>query len=32
VAQAQDNGIPPVTRIDTFAVGIRSIVETLFPA
>jgi Flp pilus assembly CpaE family ATPase len=32
VAQAQDNGIPPVTRIDTFGSGIRSIVETLFPA
>ncbi len=32
VAQAQDNGIPPVTRIDTFGGGIRSIIETLFPA
>ncbi|NMB69370.1 MAG: hypothetical protein GYA20_11485 [Chloroflexi bacterium] len=32
VVQAQDNGIPPVTRIATFGGGIRSIIETLFPA
>ena len=32
VPQAQDNGIPPVTRIDAFAKGIRALVGTLFPA
>ena len=32
VSQAQDNGILPVTRIDAFAKGIRSLVGTLFPA
>ena len=32
VPQAQDDGIPPVTRGDEFAKGIRSIVNTLFPS
>jgi len=31
VPQAQDDGIPPVTRGDEFAKGIRAIVNTLFP-
>lgn len=31
IARAQDSGIPPVTRINTFNNEIRSIVETLFP-
>jgi hypothetical protein len=31
VSQAQDNGIPPVTRVDGFVKGIRSLVGTLFP-
>jgi len=31
VPQAQDNGILPVTRIDGFAKGIRSLIGTLFP-
>lgn len=31
VPQAQDNGILPVTRIDAFGKGIRSLVGTLFP-
>jgi Flp pilus assembly CpaE family ATPase len=32
VPQSQDQGIPPVTRLDPFAKGIRSIVNTLFPS
>lgn len=32
VPQAQDDGVPPVTRGDEFAKGIRSIVNTLFPS
>ncbi len=31
VTQAQDQGIPPVTRVDSFARGIRSLVGVLFP-
>ncbi|MBI9050032.1 MAG: hypothetical protein JEZ00_11470 [Anaerolineaceae bacterium] len=32
VPQAQDDGIPPVTRGDEFAKSIRAIVNTLFPS
>ena len=32
VPQSQDQGIPPVTRLDSFAKGIRAIVNTLFPS
>jgi Flp pilus assembly CpaE family ATPase len=32
VSQAQDNGIPPVTRGDEFTRGIRAIISTLFPS
>jgi len=32
VPVAQDDGIPPITRLDDFAKGIRAIVNTLFPA
>jgi len=31
VTQAQDQGIPPVTRVDGFARGIRSLIGVLFP-
>lgn len=31
VTQAQDQGIPPVTRVDSFARGIRSLIGVLFP-
>ena len=31
VTQAQDQGIPPVTRVDGFARGIRALVGVLFP-
>jgi Flp pilus assembly CpaE family ATPase len=31
VPQAQDNGIPPVTRGDEFTRGIRAIIQTVFP-
>jgi Flp pilus assembly CpaE family ATPase len=31
VTQAQDQGIPPVTRVDDFTRGIRSIIKVLFP-
>ena len=31
VPQLQDQGIPPVTRIDSFARGIRALAGTLFP-
>ena len=31
VTQAQDQGIPPVTRVDGFTRGIRSLIGVLFP-
>ncbi|KKM08591.1 hypothetical protein SY88_23230 [Clostridiales bacterium PH28_bin88] len=31
ITQAQDQGIPPVTRVDGFARGIRSLIGVLFP-
>lgn len=31
VTQAQDQGIPPVTRVDSFTRGIRSLIGVLFP-
>jgi Flp pilus assembly CpaE family ATPase len=32
VPQAQDEGVPPVTRAEEFGRGIRSIIQTLFPS